>query len=160
SVWSVSESGGKFTGRRLVAAGGVAALSPDLRTLAYVSGSVVSFRDTTTGATRRQPMTAGGRRLQVAGTDFGTPTATTLFTFPPCLRWSPDGRPLVFLDRDGNLYVATPDGHAVLVDRPQTAEYRTSNLLPFGSTFRSYVGCGAWLDDRRFVFDRIGHGMP
>jgi hypothetical protein len=164
TVWALRQSGGQITASRIVSAAGDAALSPDGKTLAYIGGSGIVFRDLATGA-ERQPYVAG----QIVG-DYGD-----------CLAWSPDSQRLLFLADGGTLYTATLDGVDTVVDQPQRATYVLTNPLapppllppfpglpgfpqsqPTGPRFvaHSQVTCGSWLDANRVVFDRLTGAMP
>ncbi len=126
-------------------------LSPDLKTLTYVTQDAkLVLRDLASGAEQTVTISAGGTALNPAA---------------GCLRFSPDGKRLAFIaTQDGGLYVTTPAGAATRVDTPKHATYtQTNGRFIFGPpdpgapslNVASQLTCSRWLDTRRLVFDRV-----
>src|SRR5215468_7985521 len=83
AVWTVSQEGTTVEAKKLAAASGAAALSPNGKTLAYFAGADLVFKDVA-GGTERHPRLA--------------PRAATK---GDCLRWSPDSSRVEYLDTGG-----------------------------------------------------------
>ncbi|WP_432828805.1 TolB family protein [Dactylosporangium sp. CA-092794] len=130
-----------------------AALSPDLRTLAYVSGTGrLLLRDVAGGTDKPLAVQSAGQPL--------TPENA-------CMAWSPDSQRLAAFAGDNALYVIATDGAATMVDAPKSARYvKVENKIFLrpdpadpGVQVTSEITCPAWLDARRLVFDRVA-AMP
>jgi hypothetical protein len=153
-VWALTSDGGSIRASKLATASRSAALSPDGRTLAYVAGTDLVFKDLASDNEQRQAVSLAGSPV------------------PPdpglCLNWSPDSSRVLYLDTSGALDIATPSGQVTRIDQPKEAMYADTGGVPLlipdpgdkTYTVRSTISCASWLDPNRIVFDRVGGYMP
>lgn len=119
-------------------------VSPDRRTLAYLTERGIVLRDLATGADREITPTVGGAPMA---------------NLHGCLHWSPDSRLLSLQTFDDTLYLGDTTGRFTMVDAVKRVQYRQQQFIePQDGPIipgRSEIDCGRWAGNDRFVFDRV-----
>jgi WD40 repeat protein len=120
------------------------AVSPNRRTMVYLTDGTLVLRDLASGAESTVTPTVGG--APVARLD-------------KCLAWSPDSGRFSARAVDGTLFVVEPSGRSTVIDTVKRAQYRPPSFLgpqegPITSA-RSEIWCGTWAGNDRLVFDRV-----
>jgi hypothetical protein len=110
---------------------GTAAVSPDGRWLAYVTTTSLVMRNL-----------ADGQRRTVASKGSNQ-----------CLSWAPDSRRLVTA-LGGGVDLVDLSGSVTPVDRYRAAKYTNGKGA---RTVNGEITCPQWLDENRFVYDRLTH---